>query len=659
MKKHLLLLMAVCVLVLPAQAQKKQSWKSLKKEADAFLSVQEYEKAAKAYELAFESKSKKTELIYSAAEAYYKARNYKKAAAAYKQVVDDTKSYPLANLNYARALKSEGNYDQAIRALRNLSNSYSGAGKEKLDMVIQREMVGAQLASSMVLTEGTRVIYPGEGINSDEDEFAPTLLADILLFSSTRNGKATVLSATPEANGNWEIGGLPDNFPRLTEGHFGNTALSPNGNTLYFTICDASTSYRVKESQCAIYYVTRNGDIWGKPEKLPAPINKEGTNNTHPAVMQNGSLEVLYFSSNRPGGSGEMDIWFATRNLNTSVFTFSNPVNLGAQVNSIGDDITPFYDPGSQTLYFSTNGHPSIGGFDVYMAKGNMQSWGKAAHAGKPINSPADDYYYNFFGPRAFIASNRKLSGLRNGTTNDDIFGFVLPGRPVTLAGQVMDQQTQTPLLNASVTVYESGEAGRSLIGTQTTSNGEYRFEVQADKSYAVEITSPDYQPGSYTVSTTDINMDTYGQPVYLDAVEEKEPASSSSAPSMTDEITAGALPILDDSGTEYTAKGINGNDNLEYISKAPRYQGRYYKIQLIATRKGLPSLQPRISHLEDMGRFDTEYLIRSKLTRILIGDFFSEAEAYNALDRVQSSGYATAFVVQYEDGVRFGRINL
>ncbi len=658
--RSLLLALAILVLVLPVEAQEKQSWKKLRKEAEAFAEEFEYEKAAKAYSLAYEAKPKKEELAFLAAENYFQARDYRNASASYRLIVEDTKNFPLANLNYARSLKSEGNYEAAIRALRKLSGSYDGAGKEKLERVIQHEILGAQMAGSMALQEGMRVVYPGKAINSPEEEFAPAMLSDLLLFSSTREGRAQVYSATPQPNGGWVRGGMPENFPVISEGHFGNAALSPDGSTLYFTLCDAETPYRVKDSPCEIYYVTRTGQQWGRPQRLPSPINLEGTTNTHPAVAHKGDTEILYFSSNRAGGSGEMDLWYATRNLGASVISFSAPVNLGPSINTIGDEITPFYDNNAGALYFATNGHPTIGGFDVYYSQGDMRSWGNAIHAGKPINSPADDYYYNFFGARAFIASNRPLAGMRTGTTDDDIFSFILPGRPVMLSGEVLNEATQTPLLNASVTVYESSETGRSLVGSQNTASGGYQFEVVADKTYSLEISAPEFLPTSYTVSTTDPNLDVYGQPVFLSPVPvEEEPVATQ--PVMPEEPIASntPLPVIDDSGNEYTATGMGTRDNFEYISTATRYEGRYYKIQLVATAKSLSSYRYKLAPLEGIGHIDTEYLIRQKWTRILVGDFFSESEALNALDQIRSNGFRSAFIVEYQDGVRYGRINM
>ena len=107
-----------------------------------------------------------------------------------------------------------------------------------------------------------------------------------------------------------------------------------------------------------------------------------------------------------------------------------------------------------------------------------------------------------------------------------------------------------------------------------------------------------------------------------------------------------------------YTSRGTSPNDNYEYTSSAPRYQGIYYKIQLVALRSFDPNHES-FQTVKSYGRLDGETITRRNLTRILLGDYFSKTEAINTLNTVQQSGFPNAYLVQYENGVRYGKVRV
>ena len=110
--------------------------------------------------------------------------------------------------------------------------------------------------------------------------------------------------------------------------------------------------------------------------------------------------------------------------------------------------------------------------------------------------------------------------------------------------------------------------------------------------------------------------------------------------------------------GATYTSRGTSRSDKVEYVSKSPRHTGVYYKIQLVALRKFNPK-NKKFQSIKDLGRFDTEELVERNITRVLLAEFFSQEEARDALEQVQDNGFARAFIVQYEDGERYGKIKL
>jgi hypothetical protein len=119
-----------------------------------------------------------------------------------------------------------------------------------------------------------------------------------------------------------------------------------------------------------------------------------------------------------------------------------------------------------------------------------------------------------------------------------------------------------------------------------------------------------------------------------------------------------GNPPVTINSGGEvYTARGTSARDDLEYTSTAPQYQGIYYKIQLVALSRFDPN-NSKFQAVSDIGRIDTEEIVNSGLTRILLTDFFSEAEAKAALRSARST-FSSAYIVKYEDGIRYGKVRL
>jgi len=659
MLKHTLFFLAFAFLLLPAYGQ---SWKKLRKQAEKLEENGDYASAAEIYEQAWNKKKKRTELIYQAGENYGRMRDYEDAAEAYRNALDDRKDFPLAGLKYARALKQQGKYDQAIQAFREFGNNYKGAGKQQLDIILQNEIKGAELGKNMQPAPGYKLQYPGKTINTAADEFSPTPYSDQLLYASTQGGQAELYVSQRKADGQWTAGTKPQNIPVFRDGHVANTTLAPDNSRIYLTICEAGKPYNLKESRCQLYVSERQNNSWGQPQRLPDMVNAPGSTNSQPTVVHQGSTEILYFASDRAGGIGEMDLWYTSRSIGSGALAFAAPINLGPSVNTLGDEVTPFFDQNEGMLYFASNGQPSIGGFDIFKAQGELRRWTQPENAGMPINSPADDYYYTSGSGRAFVTSNRRLSGAKTSTADDDILEITLPGQALSLRGQAFDQLTGAPVPNLAVSIYESSETGDLLVSSQTFPSGEYQFELEPNKNYKIEVTSPEHEPAVYTVSTADPSLDNYGQPVYLDRSGPiTDPEEGIGEPPMPpSEPTPGGdtPPAIGEAGEDYTARGTSPGDNYEYTSSAPRYQGRYYKVQVMATRRD-PNTQPgRFANVQALGRMDTEYILSKGLHRVLIGDFFSEGEAIQAMEQARAVGYDRAFIVRYDDGTRYGRVN-
>ncbi len=665
MTRKLLLLLALSIGFVSLSSA--QSWRKLRSQAEEAYNDGNLSEAADKYEQAWRKKRKKEDLIYQAAEIYYTIRDYRKAAEAYRPIKMLNDKYPLVGLKYARCLKQDGQYDQAMTEFESFLENFTGEGKEILQDIIDNEIAGCKLGMNAPAqaNRDVEMLLPGEGINSQEQDFAPYPVSDNELYYSSSVGDRARIYVSQRQNNNWAKGEPPRNFPVIQSGHFSNSTLAPDGSRMYFTICaNTKEPWNDIKTRCEIFVAKRVGAVWSQPERLADYINMNGVTATHPFVIHRRGQEVLYFASNREGGRGGMDLWYATRDLGRDDNDFSFPVNLGPVINTLGDEVTPFFNHEDQTLYFSSNGHVSMGGFDVFSTTGDEVSWAQPENMGMPLNSSADDYFYILNPSRTggFLVSNRVFAGQKTATTHEDIFEFAVGGRRVMVKGNVYGRQSGEPINNVSVTLYQVLEDGRETeLVSRDFNDGKYSLEILPGRRFRVEVSAPGYESGSYRFSSDDSNTFTYGQPIFLETegagpvsppspVYPDEPAQ----PAEPGQPTTGQ-PASPQAGTPYTARSRAPGDDYEYQTSAPRHSGTYYKVQLAAVSNFNPS---RFSDIASLGRLDTELILARGLTRVLLADYFDLSRARSILQQVKNKGYSGAYIVEYVDGERYGKAN-
>lgn len=685
--RNLLFLLVTLSLSFSAVQAQQMSWRKHRKLAEQLEKEGNYYDAAENYRLAWEQKQSKEELIYKAAEIYYGMNDYRKAAAAYQHVPANFNDDQLVKLKYARALKRDGQYDKARKAFQEAADTYTGPDKAILQDIVRVELRGLDLTNDMAAKMDRRmeILHPGSTVNSDSDDFAPVAISDDqLYFTSTIGGQARIYE-TQRQGRNWTKAANPSGFPVVTGGQYANGAMSPDDQRFYFTICNNDGGWKGFNTRCEIYVTKRSANGWTAPERLPDFINVKGVNTTTPGVAHSNGQEFLFFASNREGGRGGLDLWYVTRDLGMDNMDYTFPVNLGPVVNSLGDEITPFYNAETGTLYFASNGHPSIGGLDIFKTTGGEVSWLAPENMGLPVNSSANDqgYVLNPSGFGGYFTSNRAFGGEKINTLNQDIFEFSTGGRQITLKANVYDQASGALLENVAVSLYQIFDDGNeNLLITKDFANGSYLFELLPNRRFRVEIERAGYEPGGYVFATDDPATFAYGQPLFLQAedggittnpinpgtnpttnpnnsgggfMNDNTNTTPTTTPTYTPSATPGAMMGL--AGEEYTARGTSAKDNLEYTSISKRYQGRYFRIQVSAVSTYNPG-SGRFANLNNYGEISTEYIPSRSLTRVMVGDYFSEAEVKTALQQVQGM-YPNAYVVQYTDGVRYGRVNL
>lgn len=660
-----------------------QSAKKLMKQGEEAYTKGNYVQAADFFEKSW-AKGKKPEAIFKAGEAYYVLRNYRKASEAYVNVKDKNDQFPLVGLKYARSLKQDGQYDKASKAFSDFRDTYSGDGKAVVEDMVQTELQGCELGKLLPAQaqQGIEVTHAGAGVNTSDNEFGPLPIdKGLLYFSSTIGGTARIYRSSLADNA-WGKGATPDNFPVIQKGQYCHGSLTPDGQRFYFTICDAASSFDNRTTRCEIYVIRKQATGWSAPEMLPEAINAKGTTATQPHVVQNNGKEILYFASNRTGGRGGMDLWYVERPLSATGNAFANPINLGPSINTLGDEMTPYFSTGEGTLYFSSNGQTSIGGFDIYSSKGDLSTWAPADNLGLPYNSPADDYYYikHNDGEGGFLVSNRIVAGEKLTTKDDDIFEIKSKLVVAKLQGSVFAQETGEPINKYLLTLYEiRADESESILLNREFNTSTYDLELLPNRKFRVEITAQGYATGAYNFVTDNPNGQAYGQPLMLvklgGAVVNTNPAGN---PNNTNPGTTPPLgnpnnpgtnnpgtnnpstnpPNLNPSGGVYTAKGAGPADKEEYSTDAPRYEGEYYKIQLAALKTYSPN-DKRYTAMSQFGSVQTETILSKQMTRVLVATFYTKDEAKRALAAVKQKGFSLAFIVKYTNGERYGRVNL
>jgi peptidoglycan-associated lipoprotein len=661
-------LVGVLIIAAGQLSAQEMSWRRHKKNADTYIEQGKYYEAAEEYRKAWTAKRSKLELIKQAAENYDRVNDYRKAADAYQYLQDNLAEFPGADLKYAMALKQDGSYEKARGAFQRFIDAYTGTDKAVMQEIIATEIAGIDLAMSFTArdTRNLEILQPGVNINTDADEFAPLAISgDRLQFCSAMGGRVRLYESVREGR-SWGKGDDPTAFPVIQKGHYGNSSLSPDGERLYFTICNDDTPWQGLDTRCEIFVTSRTEAGWSAPERLPDFVNVSGKNATHPFVFQRDGLEYLFFVSNMQGSVGGTDIWYTVRPVGSKVSDFVMPVNLGRDVNSVGNEITPFYSVDEGTLYFASRGWASLGGYDIFKSTGFEKEWSRPMNLGIPVNTGSDDFGYTTYsgGGAGFFVSNR-VFGSKTNTRHTDIFEFGIANREVILKADVVDKNSSQPLSNIVVSVYQQYSDGvENLLTTKEFRSGEYSFAIGFNNTYRIEVNADGYKPDGYVFKSNNPSLTVYGQQLALEAVEvmqevvpeekpEKEVIAKPEKPAVKS-TTPKDMP--DEAAEAYTARGLTEPDVLEYTSKAPRHEGVYYKVQVAA----IPTFSPTHTYFRRVnlsgGSWQTEFLTERKLTRALIGDFFTEAEGKTALAEVRKS-VSGAYLVKYENGVRVGKV--
>ena len=445
------------------------------KKAEKFMAIGEYYDAASQYKQAYsktppKERDRRGLIAGKMAVCYRKINSTPKAVAAYRNMVRYNKATVDDRLELGRQLLKNGDYKQAAEQFRVVLDSMP-------DNVLARNgLLSAQQAPAWKKQGSRYTVKRMDVFNSRRAEYSPMLSGDQfdqLYFTSTRNDATgdELSGITGTKNGDIFVSQKDDkgkwSKPEVVNGGLnseadeGASCMSPDQREMYLTQCVTDPSY---PRYAQIVKSNRSDAAWGKASSV------ELTKDTlscfaHPAVSPDG--QWLYFVSDMPGGKGGLDIW----RVRITSAGYGGVENLGEPINTSGNEMFPTFRPNGD-LYFSSDGHPGMGGLDIFIAHPGKAGRYVLEHPGYPLNSQGDDFGMTFEGVknRGFFSSNRN-----DGRGWDHIYSFVNPEIVQSVKGWVYEQEG-----------YELPAAQVYMIGNDGTN---LKLGVKSDGSFEKELT--------------------------------------------------------------------------------------------------------------------------------------------------------------------------
>ena len=340
-----------------------------------------------------------------------------------------TNLFPLIHYHYGIAAKQTMQYDEANHSFNLFIESYDGKNAEDMKSAAQVELEGIDLAL-LKTAPASLSIKPVQGVNGIYNEMGLAVWEDELYFTSIATqrpldvGEGQYSLYIQNEDENILVNGLITEPSRS----IGSVAISDDGSIMVFSEC--LSEVRDNTSQCHLRLATRDDSTWVTKPAFSEAVNHENFTSTHPTIRQEDNYYVIYFASNKDLGKGGLDLYECILTDNGGV---KGP-NALHSVNTAMDDVSPFYDQFAKRLYFSSNGYPSLGGFDIfYTSQDSLSQWRTPKNIMRPLNSNADDVFFrkaqgaNLLdeSERGYLISNREgTTFYKHSTSNDDIFVF-------------------------------------------------------------------------------------------------------------------------------------------------------------------------------------------------------------------------------------------
>ncbi|MRT17717.1 OmpA family protein [Vitellibacter sp. q18] len=465
------------------------------KKADQYYDRLQYTDAAEAYQKLLKKGEGSTYVFTRLANSYYFINDTKKAETYYKRVVKRKDVDAETVYNYAQSLKANGKFEEHNHYMKQFAQMQPNDSRA-IDFMKNPNYL-PQIVDENAQQYGATNL---EALNSKFSDFGGTVVGNDFYFASARNTARKKYGWNDEpfldiykasvTNGSIGSGSLLGGEVN-TKFHESTVAITADGKRMYFDRNDYYNGKYKKDdegiNQLNIYYAENVNGEW--VDIKPVPFNDHQFSNSHPALSADGN--TLYFTSDRPGGKGQADIYYVSISKDG---TFGSPVNLGETINTEGKEGFPFVDANG-TLYFSSDAHLGMGGLDVFAAQPQGDGFGTPKNLGLGVNSSADDFAftYNPATEEGYVSSNRQ-----GGKGSDDIYK-IQKLQSCQLLAMVVDAETGAALSGARVDLFDGRE--NKLKSQNTDANGKATIAVACNQAHVLQAFMQGYESNAETLA--------------------------------------------------------------------------------------------------------------------------------------------------------------
>ncbi len=469
-------------------------------EAQRFFSLKNYEQALPKFLEAFQAGAKDATAFHQAAQCYMhspsvdeqvKGIPYLEQAIALKNdqpvFYYDLGNLYLKNEQLQKALEAFSTYREKVKA------------DKKALAQAERCLSAAQNAIAMMSVPRNFTVhsFPGS-VNTKYTEYNPVVSADesVMAFTAlrpntgrTRSGDKFIEEILVSYNkaGSWSEARV---VPISSEYNVGTAGISADGQKMIVFMGGASDPGN-------LFQVTKSGDEWSKTTILAPTINSQGLESTS-SLTPDG--KVIYFASDRQGSKGGLDIWKIEMKADGK---WSLPINLGPEINTKDNEDAPFIHPDQKTLFFTSDGHNTMGGRDIFKSSFVNGKWTNPENMGYPVNTTSNDNYFTLLadGKRAYFSSDRK-----GGQGAQDIYYLDMPENAMTIPltmikGRVINSETGKPMPTKMYVVDNETKKELEFVYDPDPKTGEYLIILPPSKNYDIVIESEGFLPYTLNVN--------------------------------------------------------------------------------------------------------------------------------------------------------------
>ena len=436
MKKYNFLILILAIHLIFFSLCPAQTKNQILKYADQAFEEKNYYNANIYYKQLLEADDNQIKVKYKLAESMRLISDYQSAENYYAQVFNHNEGENFEESLFWLAMmqKQNGKYADARKNMELFNKNYKKEKEAYLNKKAKKEIESCEYALKNLDSNAFYIRNINKPVNTTNSEFAPFALNNEGLYFSALISKSdsSVLMEDSEkerikifrsGKENEQFESPKEIDENINDKNFDNAnfSLSKELDLAFFSRTNL-------KGLSEIYYAEKDSQgKWQNISKLPESINHPEYTSTQPQICHFKGKNILFFASDRPGGFGKLDIWYSTVSIektsDKTTLNFKNPITLGKTVNSIDNEITPFYDEYSDSLYFSSDWHNGYGGYDIFKTTGNLDSLHTSINMGLPINSSANDYYFSAYfdkqekNQKGYFSSNRKGAASSKGET--------------------------------------------------------------------------------------------------------------------------------------------------------------------------------------------------------------------------------------------------